>query len=187
FMGPLEATKPWTETGVKGVFRFLSSVFRFFGNPSTYFEGTEDREVLKSLHKTILKVGSDIEQLSFNTAIPQMMIFNNLCIKKQKVTKATGMAFAKILAPFAPHLAEELWEMLGNTPTISYVAFPKVETSYLIEEAVNYPVSINGKKRFELLLPKDMQVDDIEKMAVLHSDAQKWLQGNRPTKIIVVP
>jgi leucyl-tRNA synthetase len=186
-MGPLEATKPWTETGVKGVFRFLSSAYRFFGNPENYFEGDEDIEVTKLLHKTIQKVASDIEYLSFNTAIPQMMIFNNLCIKKQRVTKATCASFAKVLSPFAPHIAEEIWESLGNKNTIAYEPFPTFEPKYLEEDSVNYPVSINGKKRFELLLPKNMNIADIEKMAVTNVEAQKWLDGKPPKKIIVVP
>ncbi len=187
FMGPLEAVKPWTETGIKGVFRFLSGVFRFFGDPQHYFEGEEDIDVLKLLHKTIEKVSGDIEKLSFNTAIPQMMIFTNLCMKKQKVTRATGANFAKVLSPFAPHIAEELWEILGNKHTLAYEKFPEVEQKYLLEDSVNYPVSINGKKRFELILPKDMQVDDIERIAVTHTEARKWLQGTMPKKIIVVP
>ncbi len=186
FMGPLEATKPWTETGVKGVFRFLSGVYRFFGNIDNYFEGEEDQEVVKLLHKTIQKVTYDIENLSFNTAIPQMMIFTNLCMKKQKVTKSTGENFAKVLSPFAPHIAEELWNILGHGNTLAYEKFPVAELMYMEEDSVNYPVSVNGKKRFELLLPKDMQTAEIEKAALSDKEAQKWLQGNTPKKIIIV-
>ena len=161
FMGPLDATKPWTDTGVKGVFGFLGRVFRFFCNSENYFEGEEDSEVLKMLHKTIQKVGSDIENLSFNTAIAQMMIFNNLCIKKQKVSKQTGETFAKVLSPFAPHMGEEIWQILGHENTLAYEKFPEFDEKYLAESNFNYPVSFNGKKRFEIELPIDMPVSEI--------------------------
>ncbi|MDP4210487.1 MAG: leucine--tRNA ligase [Bacteroidota bacterium] len=187
FMGPLEATKPWAETGVKGVFGFLSRVSRFFGNPENYFEGEEDLEVLKLLHKTIEKVSYDIEHLSFNTGIAQMMIFNNLCIKKQKVTKHTGEVFAKVLAPYAPHLAEELWKVLGHGETLSYEPYPVAEAKYLQEETFNYPVSFNGKKRFELELAKDLPVSEIEKIVLADPAAEKWLNGQTPKKVIIVP
>lgn len=187
FMGPLESTKPWTETGVKGVFRFLSGACRFFGNKDNYFNGEEDQEVIKLLQKTIQKISNDIENLSFNTSIPQMMIFTNLCVKKQKITITTGECFAKILSPFAPHLAEELWHTLGNRNTISYEKFPVADLSYLEEDTVNYPVSVNGKKRFELLLPKDMEPADIEKAALSDKEAQKWIMGHSPKKVVIVP
>lgn len=187
FMGPLDATKPWTDTGVKGVSGFLGRVFRFFCNTENYFEGAEDAEVLKVLHKTIQKVGFDVENLSFNTAIAQMMIFNNLCIKKQKVSKQTAGDFAKVLAPFAPHLAEEIWQLLGNTNTLAYESFPAFDEKYLTESTCIYPVSFNGKKRFELELPVDMPVKDIETEALANPSSQKWLEGKAPKKVIIVP
>jgi leucyl-tRNA synthetase len=187
FLGPLEATKPWADSGVKGVFGFLARSCRFFGNPENYSGGEEDMEILKLLHKTIQKVENDIENLRFNTGISQMMIFVNLCMKKQKVTKTTGETFAKVLAPYAPHLAEEIWEVLGHKQTLAYEKWPVVETKYLEEDTFNYPVSINGKKRFELELPKDMPVNEVEKNAIAHNDAQKWLNGQTPKKVIVVP
>ena len=116
-----------------------------------------------------------------------MMILTNLCMKKQKVTKTTGETFAKVLAPYAPHLAEEIWQILGHKQTLAYEKWPVAETKYLEEDTFNYPVSINGKKRFELELAKDMPVNEIEKLAVAHHDAQKWLNGQAPKKVIVVP
>ena len=187
FIGPLEATKPWTETGVKGVFSFLSRVHRVFANAEIIFEGEEDVEVLKLLHKTILKVGTDIENLSFNTAIPQMMIFTNLCMKKQKVAKNTVETFAKVLSPFAPHLSEEIWALMGHTKTLAYEPFPEVNFKYLEEDTFSYPVSFNGKKRFDLELAKDLAILEIEKIALNHPDAQKWLNGATPKKVIIVP
>jgi leucyl-tRNA synthetase len=186
FMGPLEATKPWAENGVKGVSSFLGRVCRFFGNPENYFEGPEDLEVLKTLHKAIQKVGSDIENLSFNTGISQMMILNNLCIKKLKVTKSTAEIFVKLLSPFAPHLAEELWQFLGHNNTLAYEPWPVAENKYLEESNFNYPVSFNGKKRFDLELPVDLTQDEIEKAVLSNEASQKWLEGKTPKKIIVV-
>ncbi len=114
FMGPLDVTKPWDDKGVKGVFGFLGRTFRFFSNPENIIEGEEDPEILKGLHQAIKKVEGDIENLRFNTAISAMMIFLNLAIKKGKVTRETVNAFSKILSPFAPHLAEELWQHAGT-------------------------------------------------------------------------
>ena len=114
FLGPLDAVKPWVENGVKGVYNFLNRVHKFFADPEHYQHGEEDQEVLKALHATIKKVGDDIDVLHFNTAISQMMIFTNLCIKKGKVTQDTAETFIRVLAPFAPHLAEEIWNILGN-------------------------------------------------------------------------
>ena len=187
FLGPLDATKPWAENGVKGVSNFLLRVCRFFGNKESYFEGQEDIEVLKTLHKTIEKVSSDIENLRFNTGIAQMMIFTNLCIKKQKVTKETGATFAKVLAPYAPHLAEEIWEMLGNKKTLTYEPYPVADNQYLVEDVAVYAVSFNGKRRFEIELPKELDVKAVEKSVLEDERSGKWLEGKAPKKIIVVP
>jgi leucyl-tRNA synthetase len=187
FMGPLDATKPWAENGVKGVFNFLMRANRFFGDKENYLEGQEDIETLKLLHKTIEKVTYDIENLHFNTAISQMMIFTNLCLKKQKVTKETGGAFAKVLSPFAPHLAEEIWATLGHHKTLAYETFPVANKEYLAEENVMYAVSFNGKRRFEIELPKDMDIKAVEKAALEHESTPKYLEGKQPKKVIVVP
>ncbi len=115
FMGPLEATKPWTELGVKGVSGFLGRACRFFTDLNNIHPDEEDPGITKSLHQTIKKVQQDIEGLRFNTAISQMMIFTNNCIKKGKVNKQSAITFAKVLAPFAPHLAEEIWSIHGES------------------------------------------------------------------------
>ncbi|MCK4746012.1 MAG: class I tRNA ligase family protein, partial [Bacteroidales bacterium] len=119
FMGPLEATKPWSEHGVKGVSGFLGRVYRFFADKGNIHSGDEDQEIIKALHQTIKKAGQDIEALRFNTAISQMMIFTNLCIKKGRVSHESAGQFARVLASFAPHLAEEIWEVLGHPPSIA--------------------------------------------------------------------
>jgi leucyl-tRNA synthetase len=187
FMGPLDATKPWTETGVKGVYNFLKRVYFFFSETSNIIEGDEEKDTLKVLHQTIKKVGEDIEELKFNTAISQMMIFTNHCYKKGKVTRNTAETFAKVLAPFSPHIADELWSIYGNKPSVSQQAWPEVNNEYLIEDTFEYPVSFNGKTRFKLELPADLTVGEIEKEALSHEISTKWLEGKELVKIIIVP
>ena len=165
-MGPLDDTKPWAENGVKGVFGFLSRAHRFFANLQNIIDGEEDQEVLKLLQQTILKVGDDIENMKFNTGISALMVFNNLAIKKGKVTKSTAETFAKILAPYAPHLAEELWQMYGNKKTLAYEAWPVADKSLLVENTHEYPVSFNGKMRFKLELLLDLPKDEVEKASI---------------------
>ncbi|MFO7656802.1 MAG: leucine--tRNA ligase [Bacteroidales bacterium] len=187
FMGPLEATKPWTETGVKGVFGFLSRVCKFFGETSIITEGEENPETLKMLHQTIKKVQSDIEGLRFNTAISKMMEFTNHCMKAGKVTMNTAMNFIKCLAPFAPHLAEEIWQGYGNKDTLAYEPFPLYDEKYLVEHTYDYPVSINGKLRFKLPLPVDITENEIRTAVLEHETAQKWITGQQVKKVIIVP
>ncbi len=187
FMGPLDDTKPWAENGVKGVFGFLGRACRFFANLDNIVDGEEDKDVLKLLQQTIIKVGDDIENLKFNTGISALMVFNNLAIKKGKVTKATAQTFATILAPYAPHLAEELWQLYGNEKTLSYEPWPVADKSLLVEDTHTYPVSFNGKMRFKLELPLDMPKDEIEKIVLEHELSQKWLDGKSPKKMIIVP
>ncbi len=124
FMGPLEKVKPWQEAGVKGVYNFLNRSFKFFGDPNFIFVGPEDLEVEKLLHKSIKKVTEDIEDLKFNTCISQLMIFINLCTKKGKVSKDTAKTFALLVSPFAPHVGEELWEILGSKNTLVFEKWP---------------------------------------------------------------
>lgn len=187
FIGPLDATKPWTENGVKGVYNFLRRVTTFFGELKNITDGEESKETLKILHQTIRKVGDDIEELKFNTAISQMMVFTNYCYKAGKVTKETAMTFLQLLAPFAPHLAEELWQYYGNKESISYIPWPVFEEKYLIDEIFDYPVSFNGKVRFKMSLPLDLTTAEIEKAAMEHEHTKKWIEGKMIAKIIVVP
>jgi leucyl-tRNA synthetase len=187
FMGPLDVIKPWADTGVKGVYGFLNRVARFFGDAANIATGDEDREVLKGLHQTIKKVGQDIEHLRFNTAISQMMIFTNLCMKKGRVTRSTAEAFARVLAPFAPHLAEELWEFYGNKPSISLQEFPVADETYLQEDSFDYPVSFNGKTRFKLMLPLNLPAGEVEKAVLDDPQSRKWTEGKQIKKIIYVP
>jgi leucyl-tRNA synthetase len=187
FIGPLDATKPWSENGVKGVYNFLRRVATFFGELKNIREGEESKETSKILHQTIRKVGDDIEDMKFNTAISQMMVFTNHCYKAGKVTRETALTFIKVLAPFAPHLAEELWQFYGNQNSLSFDPWPLFEGKYLIEEVFEYPVSFNGKVRFKIPLPIDMTIPEIEKAVLKHDHTEKWIEGKTIAKIIIVP
>ena len=187
FIGPLDATKPWTENGVKGVYNFLRRVAAFFGEKNNLTEGAESKETLKVLHQTIKKVGDDIEEMKFNTAISQMMVFTNHCYKAGKVTEESANTFYQVLAPFAPHLAEELWAMNGNGGSVGIPAWPLFNPDFLTEESVEYPVSFNGKVRFKLELPVGLSAKEIEEAALASDITKKWTEGHIIVKIIVVP
>jgi leucyl-tRNA synthetase len=187
FMGPLDVTKPWDEKGVKGVFGFLGRACRFLTNSENIFNGNEDPEILKGLHQTIKKVEGDIESLHFNTAISAMMIFLNLATKKGKITTDTASRFTKILSPFAPHLSEEIWHSLGNNKSLAYEPWPDFNEEYLKEDNFNYPVSFNGKTRFNIELPVSMTKEEIIKIVLSDERSKKWIGNSTVTNIIVVP
>ena len=187
FMGPLDVTKPWDDKGVKGVFGFLGRAFRFLSNPENIFNGEEDAEILKGLHQTIKKVEGDIENLHFNTAISAMMIFLNLATKKGKITAETAGTFVKILSPFAPHIAEELWQFLGNNKSLAYEPWPGYNEEYLKEDSFNYPVSFNGKMRFNIELPVSITREEIIKIVLADERTKKWIGNAIPSNIIFVP
>ena len=187
FMGPLDERKPWAENGVKGVSNFLGRAYRFFADSDNIVEGVEDKEVAKLLHQTIKKVEFDIEHLKFNTGISALMVFNNLAIKKGKVTKETAETFARILAPYAPHVGEELWSVYGNKETLSYEPWPAVDESLLQENSYEYPVSFNGKMRFKMEFSLATTKDEIEKAVLADERSAKWLEGKTVRKFIFVP
>ena len=168
-------------------FGFLGRTFRFISNPENIFDGQEDTEILKGLHQTIKKVDGDIENLRFNTAISAMMIFLNLATKKGKITTATALTFTKILSPFAPHVAEELWQILGNSGSLAYEPWPGYNEEYLKEDNFNYPVSFNGKMRFNIELPVSLTKEEIIKIVLADERTKKWIGESTPSNIIVVP
>jgi leucyl-tRNA synthetase len=190
FLGPLEQSKPWDTQGIEGVFRFLRKVWRLYHpNDGDFCVSDENptAEELKTLHKTIRKIEDDTERFSFNTAISAFMIAANE-LSELKCNKRTILEpFVILLSAYAPHIAEELWQKLGYTTGISGESFPKFEEKYVIENTFSYPISFNGKTRFMLELPIDMPNADIEKTVLAHADTQKWLSGNAPKKVIVVP
>ena len=132
-------------------------------------------------------MGGDIENLRFNTAISQMMIFTNACMKKGKVTRDTTLQYIKVLSPFAPHIAEEIWAIHGNKGSITDEKFPGYDEKYLQSETFEYPVSFNGKLRYKLELPVNMTVPEIEKSVLAHAGSVKWIEGKQVKKVIVVP
>ncbi len=186
FLGPLEATKPWDEKGIKGPHSFLARTYRFLADDRNLTDGEEDISILKLLHKTIRKVTEDIEGLRFNTAISAMMIFLNAALKNERITRGTASQFILILSPFAPHLAEELWHLTGHTGTLAYEPWPEVDERYLKEETFECPVSVNGKTRFKIELPVNLPREEVAEIVLADERARKWI-GNATPKVIVVP
>ncbi|MGI6291921.1 MAG: leucine--tRNA ligase [Bacteroidales bacterium] len=190
FLGPLEQSKPWDIKGIEGVFRFLRKFWKLYHDAQEQFCITNEiptDEELKVLHKTIKKVEEDIEKMSYNTAVSAFMVCINELSDLKCNKRAVLEPLAVLISPFAPHIAEELWSLLGNKESISYASFPVLETKYLTESAYNYPISFNGKMRFVLSLPIDMNKDEIEKAVLQAPETQKWLKGATPKKIIIVP
>jgi leucyl-tRNA synthetase len=190
FLGPLENHKPWDTKGIEGVYRFIKKLWRLFYNEKGDLIVTNEKPLeqeLKVLHKTIKKVQEDIERFSFNTAVSQFMICTNeltdLNCHKRKILEKVVI----LLASYAPHIAEELWQILGNQPSISTAQFPEFKEEYIKENTFEYPVSFNGKMRFKLELPVDMAKDEIEKIALADEKAQRWIEGKQVRKVIVVP
>jgi leucyl-tRNA synthetase len=187
FMGPLEKVKPWQEAGVKGVYNFLNRSFRFFSDPNNIFEGKEDLEVEKLLHKTIKKVTEDIEELKFNTAISQLMIFINLCYKKGKVTKKTAKIFSLLVSPYAPHLGEELWEILGEKKSLAYESWPTFDGELAKDDLITIAVQIMGKTRATLDVSADISKEEFIALAKEDPKIAKFLQDSEILKEIWVP
>lgn len=186
FMGPLEKTKPWSMNGVKGVYGFISKAYRLFANNDLY-SVDESVETTKLLHKTIKKVTSDIEDMKFNTAISQMMIFTNHCSKEQKFTKKTAALFAQLLAPFTPHAAEEIWERTGNKTDINYETWPKFDPELAKDDLITMAVQINGKTRTTIDVEPDIAKDDFLAMAKKDEKLVKYFEGKTIVKEIFVP
>lgn len=189
FLGPLEQHKPWDTQGITGVHGFLKKLWRLYHDDNGFNVSDEapSNEELKSLHKTIKKVKEDIERFSFNTPVSAFMI----CVNELTALKCNKREILEplliILAPYAPHIAEELWAKLGNTESITYTVFPKHNDAYLVESNHKYPVSFNGKMRFMLELPADMSKEAIEKEVLSNEQSQKYLEGKTPKKVIVIP
>ncbi|MBI9067043.1 MAG: leucine--tRNA ligase [Salinivirgaceae bacterium] len=190
FLGPLEISKPWDTSGIEGVHRFLKKLWRLFYNADGKIEFSTEKPTdaeQKVIHKTIKKIGEDIEKFSFNTSVSAFMICVNelsdlKCNKKEVLEK-----LAIILSPFAPHVAEELWSVLGNETTVVDALFPDFDESYLVENTKKYPISFNGKVRFTLDMPTTATKEEIEKAVMAHEISQKWLDGKAPKKVIIVP
>lgn len=185
FMGPLEKTKPWSMKGVKGVYNFISKAFKFFGNSENITEENESDSTLKLLHKTIKKVTEDIEAFKFNTPISQMMIFTNHCVKEKKVSQKTAETFTKLLAPYAPHAAEELWERLGKKKSLSYESWPSFDEKLVVDDLMTMAIQVNGKKRGILEVSAEISKEDFLNQA--KEVVSKYLDGKKIVKEIYIP
>lgn len=190
FLGPLEQSKPWNTNGISGVHGFLKKLWRLFhdevGN-FTVSDAAPTKEELKSLHKTIKKVQEDIDRFSFNTSVSTFMICVNELTALKCNKKAVLSDLLIIVSPYAPHIAEELWQLVGHTDSIAKVAYPAFNEAYLAEDVFEYPISINGKLRTKMTFSLDTTAADIEKSVLASELVQKWLEGKAPKKIIIVP
>jgi len=189
FLGPLEQSKPWDTNGIEGVFRFIRKLWRLYHDDENHFRLDDvipEAAELRILHRTIKKVQEDIERLSFNTAVSTFMI----CVNELGELKCSKRAILEdlliLISPYAPHLAEELWKQCGHNESITNAAFPLFNEAYLVENTFKYPVSFNGKMRFQLELPAEMPSAEIEKAVLSAEESAKWLEGKSPKKIIVV-
>ena len=184
FLGPLEMSKPWDTNGIDGVHRFLKRLWNMY----EHIEDAEPtKEELRSLHKLIKKITWDIENFSFNTSIPAFMIAQNELSALKCNKRAILEQIAVLLAPYAPHIAEEMWHTCGNTNFVIDAAWPECNEAYLVEDTQKYPVQFNGKVRFTLECPKDTPKEEVERLVLAHEDTAKYLAGNAVKKIIVVP
>ncbi|HLE12516.1 MAG: leucine--tRNA ligase [Bdellovibrionales bacterium RIFOXYD12_FULL_39_22] len=187
FMGPFDKVKPWSESGVTGVYNFLNRVFKFFSESANIVEGPEDTETSKLLHKTIKKVTNDINEMRFNTAISQMMIFTNLCLKKKRFSKESAEKFVLLLSPFAPHTGEELWQLLGHQNTLAFEKWPNYSEELARDEMITMAISINGKTRDTIDVPVDISAEEFLKLAKSTPKIAKNLEGVTIVKEIYVP
>ena len=190
FLGPLEQSKPWNTHGIDGVSKFLRKLWRLFHDNNNHFHVTDESptdEMLKVLHRTIKKTQEDIEGYSFNTAVSSFMICVNELTSLQCHHRAVLEGLVIIISPFAPHLAEELWQQLGHRMSVTQASFPPYDEALLVESVHEYPISINGKMRAKMSFALDMPKETIEQEVVSSEQIQKWLEGKSPKRVIVVP
>ena len=207
FLGPLEQSKPWNTNGITGVAGFLKKLWRLFyatsapspfdpstlrhaqgsGSDISVSDAEPTKGELKSLHKTIKKITEDIERFSFNTSVSNFMI----CVNELTEAKCNKRAILEplliLVSPYAPHIAEELWNQLGHKESIAFAKFPEVNEAYLVEDSFNYPISFNGKMKLNIELSATLTVTEIEKEVLSREEVQKFLEGKTPKKVIIVP
>ena len=189
FLGPLEQSKPWNTQGLSGVYGFLKKFYNLYFDGDTFSVSEEEptKEELKILHTLIKKVIYDIENFSFNTSVSQFMIAVNELQKLKCNKKAILEPLAVLISPYAPHVCEELWSLLGNSESIDFAPFPVLNEAYLVEDEIEYPVSFNGKMRFKLSLSAELSKEEIEEIVMKDEKVIQQLDGAKPKKIIVVP
>lgn len=192
FMGPLDASIAWSENGLDGSRRFLDRVYRLFvdeetGKVNDKVQDKDNEELEVSYNLTVKKVSEDIEILGFNTAISQLMVFVNDCYKAEYIPRKYALGFIQLLAPFAPHLAEEMWEIYGNTESISYVPWPTFDESKLVSDTVEIVVQLMGKVKAKLDVKKDLTPAELEQIVLANEEVKELIEGKQVMKVIVVP
>ena len=190
FLGPIELAKPWDTNGIEGVSRFIRKFWKLYHNADNEFcvsDAEPTKEEYKILHKTIKKIEEDNEKFSFNTAVSAFMIATNELNDVKCNKRAVLEPMAILLSAYAPHITEELWHLLGHADSIISAEFPKFDASYLVENSFKYPISFNGKVRFQKEFPADMSPKDIETAVLADAESVRWLDGKTPKKVIVVP
>ena len=190
FLGPLEQSKPWNTNGIEGVFKFLRKFWKLFHDDAFNFRISDENPTkaeLKSLHKIIKKVEDDVERFSFNTSVSSFMIAVNELTELKCAKRSILQDMVVILSPYAPHICEELWKLLGNEAgSLSYTAYPKFNPEFLVEDAFSYPISINGKTKTNLNIPLSLDAKEVETLVLADENVQKYLAGQKPKKVIVV-
>ena len=189
FLGPLEQSKPWNTNGIEGVFKFLRKFWRLFHTDSWEFKVSDaepTKAELKALHKIIKKVQEDIERFSFNTSVSSFMIAVNELTDLKCNKRSILQELVIVLSPYAPHITEELWSLLGNKESLSFAAYPEFNPAYMVEDEFSYPVSVNGKTRLNLNLSLALEAAAIEELVLADEQVQKYLDGKTPKKVIVV-
>jgi leucyl-tRNA synthetase len=184
FLGPITQSKPWDTKGINGITGFLRKSYRLLEKDRSDIESLGEQKIV---HKLIDKVTRDMDSLSFNTSISAMMIAVNDLTRLKEIHVNSLKAFTIILSPFAPHLAEEMWELLGGETSISREPFPICNNEYLLEDLIKYPVQFNGKTRFFIEVRFDMKAKEIEQEVLNHEKTQNYIQGKSIKKIIIVP
>jgi len=189
FLGPIEQSKPWNTNGIEGVYKFLNKFWSLFYKENKLYISDEkpDNEELKILHNAIKKIKDDIERLSLNTCVSQLMITVNSLSKKKCNKREILEQLIIIISPFAPHLCEELWSIIGNSKSVSFANYPKFNSDYLIEDKYEYPLMINGKLRAKQSFNLNSKNSEIEKSVLENETIKKWLDGKEIKKIIIVP
>jgi leucyl-tRNA synthetase len=186
FMGPLQVSKPWSTSGISGVYRFLDRVWRL-GDERTITEEKPSKDLERLLHKTIKKVTDDTANLSFNTAISQMMVLVNELYKTETLPREVWETLIKLLSPYVPHLAEELWQRAGHEPSVSKVAWPVYDEKLTIDDEVQLVIQVNGKVRAKTMMPKETPKEEMISLAMDNDNISKWLKGKTIVKKIAIP
>ncbi|MBN2096151.1 class I tRNA ligase family protein, partial [Candidatus Peregrinibacteria bacterium] len=186
FMGPFDAVKPWSTKNIEGCFRFLQKVWRL-AEEGNVVDEKPDADLNRLTHKTIKKVGDDIETFGFNTAISQMMILTNELFKLKKIPREALEKLSLILSPFAPHLGEELWEKLGHSKTLAYEPWPEYDPKLVVDDTFELVFAVNGKKRGSKMVPKTISEEGAIKEALADGGVQRNIEGKEVIKKIYVP